>query len=147
MRENSLFRGSKHRTSWIETSVLSMPNIGTLPQRSPMFPVFRPKKSLKSPFPRFCNISDHSWYWWLPMPFSGRYRRGTGVENHPKKDAGKNCTLIRFRRFFSANHGGFPVSFGLCFRYNESEFGERVAMDVPLREQEAHESCLRFSIE
>ena len=50
---NTIFGTQKHRTSWAQTSVLSMPNIGTLWQRSPMFPVFRPENALKCPLSYF----------------------------------------------------------------------------------------------
>ena len=42
--------GQKHRTSWAQTSVLSVQNLRTLWLRSPMFPVFRPEMALNSLF-------------------------------------------------------------------------------------------------
>ena len=50
--ENAKMRGvfaSKHRTSLRKTTALLMQNLGTLPQRSPMFLLFRRKNALKMP--------------------------------------------------------------------------------------------------
>ena len=47
-------------------------NFRTLWQRSPMFRVFRPEMSPKSPFLQFCDILTLGMPWWLPRPFSAR---------------------------------------------------------------------------
>ena len=50
---NAVFGIQKHRTSRAQTSVLSMQNLRTFMQRSPMFPVFRQEMAQKSSCPDF----------------------------------------------------------------------------------------------
>ena len=47
-RVKTLPETAKHRTSLPQTSVLFIPNIGTLPQRSPMFLISEPAETAKS---------------------------------------------------------------------------------------------------
>lgn len=64
--------GQKHRTFWVQTSVLSMPNLRTLWQRSLRFPVFSPEMAPKSPSNQFCDISGQDKARRLSRPFSTR---------------------------------------------------------------------------
>ena len=75
-----------------------MSNLRTIGQRSPMFLVFRAEMTLKSSFPWFCDIWGRGKAWWLPRPFSARYRLGLGTGMHKKNAAWKNCTLV-WRRY------------------------------------------------
>ena len=50
----------------------------------------------KKPNSLFCNIWRQGKAWWLPRPFSARYRRGSEYFRLLKTDVEKYCTLVRF---------------------------------------------------
>ena len=89
----------KHRTSSTQTSVLSMQNIRTLCQRSPMFLVFRPKMAQK------CLFSDFT-------IFRSKARRG-GFRGHsqPVNDVVQQAGGFRKRTLKNIAHSYvFPKS-------------------------------------
>ena len=91
--ENAVFLVQKHRTSWAQTSVLLKWNIGSLWQRSPMFPFFRPKSTWKSPFPDFAIFQNEArcgGFRGHSQPVNDVVREGW---RHLKKVVGKYCTL------------------------------------------------------
>ena len=84
--------GQKHRTSWAQTSVLSMQNLRTLWQRSPMFPVFRPKMAQKFPF------SDFAIFW------SEAGHGGFRCPSRPVNDVVREAGCIRKRTLENIAH-------------------------------------------
>ncbi|MGN0091090.1 MAG: hypothetical protein ACI36Z_09095, partial [Alloprevotella sp.] len=80
LRKNSRMLGQKHRTSWAQTSVLSVQNLRTLWLRSPMFPVFRPEMALKFPFSDFAIFRSEAGH--------GGFRRPSRPVNDVVREAG-----------------------------------------------------------
>lgn len=111
--ENAKMRGvfaSKHRTSLRKTTALLMQNLGTLPQRSPMFLLFRRKNALKMPENVRKTADAPILRYFGPgqalvasMAFSPHYRSTSGrSKRRRKRQSGilhTPCSLLSFPRF------------------------------------------------
>ena len=101
---------SKHRTSLRKTTALLMQNLGTLPQRSPMFLLFRRKNALKMPETVRKTADALILRYFGPgqalvasMAFSPHYRSTSGrSKRRRKRQSGilhTPCSLLSFPRF------------------------------------------------